>query len=225
MLVCHRCFSALRAPPASRPLISCTCSSSATLHHLIRSTLWLVLCEIVVCNMWDIAALISCLPTRDRPCLFLTCVQSLFPWITCLLSVPEPLDFSSHCQLCLFWTNLLVTRPVSAPNNDSVLPCLVKSIKGIFLGVIVSCLDPRHKFWKKAALIYTVFTVDSGLYRHEHHETNTHIVIWFKLISLRNNNDYLSVTHICTQKYKCKYLYFYCCEDFCKPTVLHSPLP
>lgn len=70
----------------------------------------------------------------DQPCLFLTCIQSLFSHITCLFSVPdyELLDLSTCCWLPV-WTYLsrLCHGELTCFHHRQwvCLPCSVTSIR------------------------------------------------------------------------------------------------
>lgn len=120
----HAFWPATPAASANLPLVFFSFSPSA-LHSVIRLTgcsfanqqcylssgLWLIQCQIVVCVMWDLRPLFSCLPACAWPYLFRTCVQSLFSWLTCLLSLPSIIRLSNCCHPC--WTYL----PHSAPGK------------------------------------------------------------------------------------------------------------
>lgn len=89
VLTCLLCF-----PPALPQLISLTSSSFTNQHRYLSSSLWLIQCPIVLCEI--IECLFSSLSACGQPWLFLHSFSPiLFSQITCLLSVPNHklLDF------------------------------------------------------------------------------------------------------------------------------------
>lgn len=117
--------------------------------HLLDldSRLRFILGRILLCNIRAIPALVSCLPARYRPCLFLICFWSLLSQITCLPSVPNhelwislPVaDFS--CSGLFYLARLLVTLPASASDYETADPCLlsVRWIK-LFYSTQLCCI-------------------------------------------------------------------------------------
>lgn len=117
--------------PVPHPLISCICSSSANLQLHISSRLWLVLCQIMFCNMRDYPALSSCLPAtlpvpdlRSKPFspnyLLLTNSFRLFPGKpTCLPTSATGLCVPQFCCcFCPLWISFCVSPLLST--NDQI---------------------------------------------------------------------------------------------------------
>lgn len=89
----------ITALPAPHPPISRTCSSSVDLHLYIRSGLWLVLCQMVLCNMRDFPALICCLSVINPTGIGLRLV-ACFPE-----NLPAFRPWLRDCVLCFLMDN------------------------------------------------------------------------------------------------------------------------
>lgn len=114
--------------PVPHPLISCICSSSANLQLHISSRLWLVLCQIMFCNMRDYPALSSCLPAtlpvpdlRSKPFSpnYLPALDKLFPPFSWKTYLPSNIGYRTVCtSILLLFLPAMDVSPLLSTNDQ-----------------------------------------------------------------------------------------------------------